>query len=330
MIHKLFDFFLGPAFVCKPAFQGSAGPYPLHCFATRLRRALPIGGRLGWKKARLFFATILFFLLPCPRQVHPQERSAPIALGQAEYTEPSSANAESASDSTEFASANTEHTLKEREEYLEQVQTYNFWSTLGQQFKISSESEPELKSSFGFDFLTMFYGVAHKGFGLGLSYEKQIIPHLAQKALFSATFMDTKYDGIYALPLTVGYFPYFYPMSRRLQKFYAGLGCYIDYVSYSKSYSLSYGGVNFSAAAQAGYKILLPYNFMADISLTYKMPLINTIDAYGDLDSYINRRIQIGIGLKYTKLPELIRNIRTVKKNSASEKKEQTTTDIPH
>ena len=325
MIHKLFDFFLGPAFLCKPALQGSAGPYPLHCFATRLWRALPIGGRLAWKKARLFFATILFFLLFCPRQVHPQE--AELAPNK---EEPASVNTESASDSTEFASANTEHTLKEREEYLEQVQTYNFWSTLGQQFKISSESEPELKSSFGFDFLTMFYGVAHKGFGLGLSYEKQIIPHLAQKALFSATFMDTKYDGIYALPLTVGYFPYFYPMSRRLQKLYAGLGCYVDYVSYSKSYNLTYGGVNFSAAAQAGYKILLPYNFMADISLTYKMPLINTIDAYGDLDSYINRRIQIGIGLKYTQLPELIRNVRTVKKNSASEKKEQTTTDIPH
>ena len=316
MTHKLFDFFLGPAFLCKPALQGSAGPYPLHCFATRLWRALPIGGRLGGEKARLFFATILFFLLFCPRQVHPQE---------AEYTESASQSA-----NTESASDSTESTLKEREEYLEQVHTYNFWSTLGQQFKISSESEPELKSSFGFDFLTMFYGVAHKGFGLGLSYEKQIIPHLAQKALFSATFMDTKYDGIYALPLTVGYFPYFYPMSRRLQKLYAGLGCYVDYVSYSKSYSLTYGGVNFSAAAQAGYKILLPYNFMADISLTYKMPLINTIDAYGDLDSYINRRIQIGIGLKYTKLPELIRNIRNVKKNFTNEKKEQTTTDIPH
>ena len=342
MIHKLFDFFLGPAFVCKPAFQGSAGPYPLHCFATRLRRALPIGGRLDWKKVRLFFTTILFFLLLCPRQVHPQEAeytestSANTASPSAN-TEPASVNTESASDSTESTSATTEDespdtdaSLSEREEYLEHVQTYNFWSTLGQQFKISSESEPELKSSFGFDFLTMFYGVAHKGFGLGLSYEKQIIPHLAQKALFSATFMDTKYDGIYALPLTVGYFPYFYPMSRRLQKLYAGLGFYIDYVSYSKSYSLTYGGVNFSAAAQAGYKILLPYNFMADISLTYKMPLINTIDAYGDLDSYINRRIQIGIGLKYTKLPELIRNIRTVKKNSASEEKEQTTTDIPH
>ena len=269
MTHKLFDFFLGPAFVCKPAFQGSAGPYPLHCFATRLRRALPIGGRLGWKKARLFFATILFLLL-CPRRVHPQE---------AEHTASQSDNTESTSATTEDESPAKDASLSEREEYLEHVQTYNFWSTLGQQFKISSESEPELKSSFGFDFLTMFYGVAHKGFGLGLSYEKQIIPHLAQKALFSATFMDTKYDGIYALPLTVGYFPYFYPMSRRLQKLYAGLGFYIDYVSYSKSYSLTYGGVNFSAAAQAGYKILLPYNFMADISLTYKMPLINTIDA---------------------------------------------------
>ncbi len=342
MTHKLFDFFLGPAFVCKPALQGSAGPYPLHCFATRLWRALPIGGRLGGEKARLFFATILFFLLFCPRQVHPQEAeytestSANTASPSAN-TEPASVNTESASDSTESTSATTEDeshdtdaSLSEREEYLEHVQTYNFWSTLGQQFKISSESEPELKSSFGFDFLTMFYGVAHKGFGLGLSYEKQIIPHLAQKALFSATFMDTKYDGIYALPLTVGYFPYFYPMSRRLQKLYAGLGFYIDYVSYSKSYSLSYGGVNFSAAAQAGYKILLPYNFMADISLTYKMPLINTIDAYGDLDSYINRRIQIGIGLKYTKLPELIRNVRTAKKSLTGTAEEQTTTDIPH
>ncbi len=325
MIHKLFEFFLsfsGPAFLCKPAFQGSG--FRLHCLAaTRLWRSLPIGGRLGWVKEKLLFATILFLLLFCPRQVHPQERAAPIAQEQAEYTE-------SASDSTEFASANTEHTLTEREEYLEQVHTYNFWSTLGQQFKISSESEPELKSSLGFDFLTMFYGLAHKGFGLGLSYEKQIIPHLAQKALFSATFMDTNYDGIYALPLTVGYFPYFYPMSRRLQKLYAGLGCYVDYVSYSKSYSLTYGGVNFSAAAQAGYKILLPYNFMADVSITYKMPLINTITAYGDLDGYLNKKIQVGIGLKYTKLPELIRNIRTVKKNFTNEEKEQTTTDIPY
>lgn len=301
--------FSGPAFLCKPAFQGSG--FRLHCFATRLWRALPIGGRLGGAKAKVFFATLLLLPMLFARPAYSQE-------------------AEHASVAPEAESASPESNLSEREEYLEQVQTYNFWSTLGQQFKISSESEPELKSSFGFDFLTMFYGVAHRGFGLGLSYEKQIIPHLAQKALFSATFMDTKYDGIYALPLTVGYFPYFYPMSRRLQKLYAGLGFYIDYVSYSKSYSLTYGGVNFSAAAQAGYKILLPYNFMADISLTYKMPLINTIDAYGDLDSYINRRIQIGIGLKYTKLPELIRNVRTVKKNFTNEEKEQTTTDIPH
>ena len=33
-----------------PAFQGSAGPFPLHCLAaTRLRRALPIGARLDFK-----------------------------------------------------------------------------------------------------------------------------------------------------------------------------------------------------------------------------------------------------------------------------------------
>ncbi|MBP5438307.1 MAG: hypothetical protein J6Y30_10035 [Treponema sp.] len=292
--------FSGPAFLRKPAFQGSG--FRLHCFATRLRRALPIGGRLGGAKAKVFFATLLLLLILFARPAYSQE------------AEP----------------ASPEASLSEREEYLEQVQTYNFWSTLGQQFKISSESEPELKSSFGFDFLTMFYGVAHRGFGLGLSYEKQIIPHLAQKALFSATFMDTKYEGTYALPLTVGYFPYFYPMSRRLQKLYAGLGCYIDYVSYSKNYSLTYGGVNFSAAAQAGYKILLPYNFMADVSVTYKMPLVDTINAYGDLDSYINRKIQIGIGLKYTQLPELIRNVRNAKKSLGSSTEGQTTSDIPH
>ena len=301
--------FSGPAFVCKPVFQGSAGPYPLHCCATRLWRALPTGGRLGGAKAKVFSATLLLLILLCPRPACSKEAQDSFenskALAEESQPEP---------DKTEQESSTPEASISEREENFEQVQTYNFWSTLGQQFKISSESEPELKSSFGFDFLTMFYGVAHKGFGLGLSYEKQVIPHFAQKALFSATFMDTNYDGIYALPLTVGYFPYFYPMSRRLQKLYAGLGCYVDYVSYSKSYSLSYGGVNFSAAAQAGYKILLPYNFMADISLTYKMPLVNTIDAYGELDSYINKKIQIGIGLKYTQLPELIRNIKNAKK----------------
>ncbi|MBP5576757.1 MAG: hypothetical protein J6X67_08370 [Treponema sp.] len=301
--------FSGPAFLCKPAFQGSG--FRLHCFATRLWRALPIGGRLGGAKAKVFFATLLLLLILFARPAYSQE-------------------AETASVAPEAESASPEASLSEREEYLEQVQTYNFWSTLGQQFKISSESEPELKSSFGFDFLTMFYGVTHRGFGLGLSYEKQIIPHLAQKALFSATFMDTKYEGTYALPLTVGYFPYFYPMSRRLQKLYAGLGCYIDYVSYSKNYSLTYGGVNFSAAAQAGYKILLPYNFMADVSVTYKMPLVDTINAYGDLDSYINRKIQIGIGLKYTQLPELIRNVRNAKKSLGSSTEGQTTSDIPH
>ncbi len=309
--------FSGPAFLCKPAFQGSG--FRLHCYATRLRRALPIGGRLGGAKAKVFFATLLLLLLNCARPAYSKETQGAAYTG----TEPLEEDAGQENSEAETG-------LSEREESLDQIHTYNFWSTLGQQFKISSESEPELKSSFGFDFLTMFYGVAHKGFGLGLSYEKQIIPHLAQKALFSATFMDTKYEGTYALPLTVGYFPYFYPMSRRLQKLYAGLGCYIDYVSYSKNYSLTYGGVNFSAAAQAGYKILLPYNFMADVSVTYKMPLLNTIDAYGDLDSYINRRIQIGIGLKYTKLPELIRNVRNAKKSLSSSTESQTTSDIPH
>ncbi|MBO7613614.1 MAG: hypothetical protein J6S81_07360, partial [Treponema sp.] len=110
--------FSGPAFLCKPAFQGSG--FRLHCSATRLRRALPIGGRLGGEKARLFFATLLLLLILFARPAYSQE-------------------AESASVAPEAESASPESSLSEREEYLEQVQTYNFWSTLGQQFKISSE-----------------------------------------------------------------------------------------------------------------------------------------------------------------------------------------------
>ncbi len=53
-----FKFFSGPACLCKPAFQGSGGPYPLHCLsATRLRGPFQPGVGLNMQTGKLSLPT---------------------------------------------------------------------------------------------------------------------------------------------------------------------------------------------------------------------------------------------------------------------------------
>lgn len=197
----------------------------------------------------------------------------------------------------------------------------NLYEVTKEQFLISNENEPEIKTSCDIDLNALFFGVSHGGGGLGISLEKQLIPHFAARGGLSHSIVGTDVPDVYCHALSVNLFARLYPMSKQLRKLYFGLGGYFDYASYATFTGKTpeggeeNGGVMLSFAPQVGYKFSLPWNFMVDIYLGYKFVYQNDIAAYSEVSDYLNSKLQYGISLKYTKMYELLSNIKTALKD---------------
>lgn len=169
-----------------------------------------------------------------------------------------------------------------------------------QQFYNSSEKETLAKQILSFDMGMLARGFRHGGLGLGMSFEKQIIPHLSASAYFGQAFIFKNRDGWGGFTVSPALFVYYYPISRQLRKFYLATGfCWDLIVFYGDRIPDGAAASSFSIFPQAGYKFSLPWRFLLDIFAGYKFAFNSNGVFYGNSADLLGFGFQWGISFKH-------------------------------
>lgn len=176
----------------------------------------------------------------------------------------------------------------------------DFIPWLRQQFYNSSEKESLAQQMLSVDWGMAARGFRHGGIALGMSFEKQIIPHLSASAYFSQAVIFRNSDGWGGFTISPALFVFYYPISRQLRKFYLASGFCWDVMFYYGS-SVPYGSSasSFSIYPQAGWKFSLPWRFLLDIYAGYKFAFNKNGVFYGKSADLLGFGFQWGIGFKH-------------------------------
>ena len=175
----------------------------------------------------------------------------------------------------------------------------DFIPWLRQQFYDSSEKETIAKQMLAFDWSMLARGFRHGGIGAGMSFEKQIIPHLSASAYFGQAFVFKNSDGWGCYTFSPAGFVYYYPISRQLRKFYISTGFCWDLILYFGDVPESASASSFSIYPQAGWKFSLPWRFLLDIFAGYKFAFNKNGAFYGNSADILGFGFQWGISFKH-------------------------------
>ncbi len=89
------------------------------------------------------------------------------------------------------------------------------------------------KSIFSFDTKYLFSGLKNNGWGLGISYERLILPFFSAKGEFShSSIWPKNYDGS-LITVGISLSAIYYPFCKGLNFFYIGFGAATDFLIYS-------------------------------------------------------------------------------------------------
>ena len=176
----------------------------------------------------------------------------------------------------------------------------DFIPWLRQQFYDSSERETVAKQMLAFDWSMLARGFTHGGIGAGMSFEKQIIPHLSASAYFGQAVLFENSDGWGCYTFSPAGFVYYYPISRQLRKFYLATGFCWDLVFYFGDKTPEGARASsFSIYPQAGWKFSLPWRFLMDIFVGYKFAFNKNGVYYGNSADILGFGFQWGISFKH-------------------------------
>ena len=151
-----------------------------------------------------------------------------------------------------------------------------------------------------FDWSMLVKGYTHGGIGAGMSFEKQIIPHLSASAYFGQAVLFENSDGWGCYTFSPAGFVYYYPISRQLRKFYLATGFCWDLVFYfGDKIPEGARASSFSIYPQAGWKFSLPWRFLLDIFVGYKFAFNKNGVYYGNSADILGFGFQWGISFKH-------------------------------
>ena len=164
----------------------------------------------------------------------------------------------------------------------------------------TDEKETVAKQMLAFDWSMLVKGYTHGGIGAGMSFEKQIIPHLSASAYFGQAVLFENSDGWGCYTFSPAGFVYYYPISRQLRKFYLATGFCWDLVFYfGDKIPEGARASSFSIYPQAGWKFSLPWRFLLDIFVGYKFAFNKNGVYYGNSADILGFGFQWGISFKH-------------------------------
>ncbi len=176
----------------------------------------------------------------------------------------------------------------------------DFIPWLRTQFYNSSEKETVAKQMLYFDWGMLVRGFRHGGLGLGMGFEKQIIPHLSASAYFGQAFIFKNSDGWGGFTISPAGFVYWYPISRQLRKLYFATGfCWDSIIYFGDKVPDGAAATSFSIYPQAGWKFSLPWRFLLDVYVGYKFAFNKNGVFYGRSADILGFGFQWGIGFKH-------------------------------
>ena len=176
----------------------------------------------------------------------------------------------------------------------------DFIPWLRRQFYNSSEKETVAKQMLSVDWGMLAKGFWRGGLGLGMSFEKQIIPHLSAGAYFGQAVVFNNSDDGGGVTFSPAAFVYYYPISRQLRKLYLAAGfCWDSIIYFGDNIPNGASATSFSIYPQAGWKFSLPWRFLLDIYAGYKFAFNKNGIFYGNSADLLGFGFQWGIGFKH-------------------------------
>ena len=176
----------------------------------------------------------------------------------------------------------------------------DFIPWLRQQFYNSSEKEAMAKQMLSIDWGMLMRGFSHGGLGLGVSFEKQIIPRLSASVYFGQAVVFETPDGWGCVSFSPATFVYCYPISRQLRKLYISTGlCWDAVVYFGKNIPDGANASSFSIYPQVGWKFSLPWRFLLDVFAGYKFAFNSNGVFYGNSAELLGYGFQWGISFKH-------------------------------
>lgn len=167
------------------------------------------------------------------------------------------------------------------------------------EFSNSEENEVVITHLWSLDFALLATQLTNLGIGIGVQYERQIVPHFALKGYFGHAVINTRYEDYYCVTVSFGAFTEWYPLSRQMRKLYVGMGGYFDYLGYVSDESQNEeSGTILSVIPQIGYKFSLPWHLLLDVHCGYKYAYQTNGEIYGKAGDYLKRGFQYGLSLK--------------------------------
>jgi len=164
---------------------------------------------------------------------------------------------------------------------------------------ILCQAQENKDNGFSIDFSYAFTGFSNHGWGIGISYQRNLFNCLLIKVTLGHMTFSTNLDDVYNTSVSISSFVNYYPISNEFEKLYIGVGNGCDFMNYFGSGDLppTTQDTLINITPQIGWRLNLFNIFMIDVSTGYKFIIYNTQN-YDDIKDYLNTGFQFGFGIK--------------------------------
>jgi hypothetical protein len=161
------------------------------------------------------------------------------------------------------------------------------------------QGQTEIDNLFSLDLSYSLTGLLNQGWGIGAGFEKKINTYFSAKGTLGHMTFLTGIKDVYCTSVGISLFANYYPLGKKLDKLYIGIGGGSDFMNYFGKGELpqTTEDILISITPKIGWKFTMPKYVMIDVSAGYKF-INNNTENYGEIEEYVNAGFQFGIGVK--------------------------------
>jgi len=167
-------------------------------------------------------------------------------------------------------------------------------------FSFLLQAQENIENRFSVDLSYSLTALFNHGWGIGLSYEIELLDRLSVKGGLGHMTVMTDIDEVYNTSVGVSLFIKYFPFNNIFDKIYISAGSGCDFMNYFGKGELppANNDILIHITPQIGWKFHILNYLVIDASAGYKFIIHNTQNYY-DVQRYINPGFQFGLGVKF-------------------------------